>query len=140
LGVEYIPDLHRLLGLSDFVVLCASLSEKSRRLIGATELVAMKPTAILVNVARGALIDSKALYQALKNRQILRAAIDVTEPEPIPLDDPLLTLDNLLIVPHVGSAVPATRRKMMAMAVDHLILGLKGVRMPFCVNPEVYEK
>lgn len=140
LGVEYIPDLHRLLGLSDFVVLCASLSEKSQHIIGSREFAAMKPTAIIVNVARGALIDSQALYEALKNRRILRAAIDVTEPEPISLDDPLLTLDNLLIVPHIGSAVPATRRKMMAMAVDNLILALKGERMPFCVNPEVYDQ
>lgn len=139
LGVEYVPDLHQLLGLADFVVLCASLNDKSRHLIGAAELAAMKPRAILVNVARGALIDAQALYQALKQGKILRAAIDVTDPEPISPDDPLLTLDNLLIVPHIGSAVPATRRQMMAMAVDNLILGLKGEPMPFCVNPEVYE-
>ncbi len=140
LGVEYIPDLQQLLGLSDFIVLCVSLHEKSRHIIGPREFAAMKPTAILVNVARGALIDSQALYEALKNRRILRAAIDVTDPEPISLDDPLLTLDNLLIVPHIGSAVPATRRQMMAMAVDNLILALKGERMPFCVNPEVYDR
>ncbi len=84
-------------------------------MIGADEFAAMKPTAIIVNISRGALIDSKALYRALKNRQILRAALDVTDPEPIPLDDPLLTLDNLLITPHIGSAVPEVRRQMMAI-------------------------
>jgi glyoxylate reductase len=139
LQVEYSADLHRLLALSDFILLCASLNPQSRHLIGPREFAAMKPTAILVNIARGALIDSMALYEALKNRRILRAAIDVTDPEPIPLDHPLLTLENLIIVPHIGSAVPATRRKMMAMAVDHLLIGLRGERIPFCVNPEVYE-
>jgi glyoxylate reductase len=99
----------------------------------------MKPTAILLNASRGGLIDSRALYEALKNRRILRAAIDVTEIEPLPLDDPLLTLDNLTIMPHIGSAVPETRRKMMAMAVDHLLMGLDGKRVSFCLNPEVYE-
>ena len=77
--------------------------------------------------------------ETLKNGRILRAAIDVTEIEPIPLDDPLLTLDNLTIMPHIGSAVPETRRKMMAMAVDHLLMGLEGKRVSFCLNPEVYD-
>jgi glyoxylate reductase len=138
-GLEYVPDLHQFLGQADFIVICASLDEKNRHLIGKTEFSAMKPTAILVNVSRGALVDSRALHEALKNRQILRAAIDVTEIEPIPLDDPLLTLDNLIIMPHIGSAVPGTRRKMMALAVDHLLRGLDGKRVPFCLNPEVYD-
>ncbi|MCX5907109.1 MAG: D-glycerate dehydrogenase [Deltaproteobacteria bacterium] len=139
LGIEYFPSLPSLLAQSDFIILCAHLNPQSRHLIGEPEFAVMKPTAILVNIARGALVDSRALYQALKDRRILRAAIDVTEPEPIALDDPLLTLDNLLIAPHIGSAVPDTRRQMMAIAVDHLILGLQGKRMLFCVNPIVYD-
>jgi glyoxylate reductase len=139
LGLEYIPDLHPFLGQADFIVICASLEEKNRHLIGSAEFAVMKPTAILVNASRGALIDSRALYEALKGRKILRAAIDVTEIEPILPDDPLLTLDNLIIMPHIGSAVPETRRKMMAMAVDHLLIALEGKRVPLCLNPEVYE-
>jgi len=139
LGVDYIPDLHPFLAQADFIVICASLNKKSRHLIGNAEFAVMKPTAILVNASRGALIDSRALYEALKNHRILRAAIDVAEIEPMPLDDPLLTLDNLVVMPHIGSAVPETRRKMMAMAVDHLLMGLEGIRVPLCLNPEVYE-
>jgi len=140
LGLEYISDLHPFLGQADFIVICASLDEKNRHLIGRTEFAVMKPTAILVNASRGALIDSRAFYEALKGRKILRAAIDVTEIEPILPDDPLLTLDNLIIMPHIGSAVPGTRRKMMAMAVDHLLIALEGKRVPLCLNPEVYDK
>jgi glyoxylate reductase len=139
LGVEYVADLHLLLSQADFIIICASLNEKNRHLISKAEFAVMKPSAILVNVSRGALIDSRALYEALKARRILRAAIDVTEIEPIPIDDPLLTLDNLIITPHIGSAVPETRRKMMAMAVDNLLMGLDGKRIPFCVNPQVYD-
>lgn len=139
LDVEYVATLPELLSRADFVVLCTPLTEQTRSMMGVDEFAAMKPTAIIVNISRGGLIDSKALYRALKNRQILRAALDVTDPEPIPLDDPLLTLDNLLITPHIGSAVPEVRRQMMAIAVDNLILGLKGERLPFCANPEVYE-
>lgn len=138
LDVEYIQELPQMLSLADFILLCPPLTEKTQGIIGAAEFAVMKPTAILVNVSRGALVDQKALYEALINRRILRAAIDVTDPEPIPRDDPLLTLDNLIISPHIGSAVPEVRRKMMAIAVDHLLLGLKGERIPWCANPIVY--
>ena len=139
LGVEYAPDLHSLLSESDFISLNTPLTEQTRGMIGADEFAVMKPTAILINVSRGAVIDQKALYQALKSHQILRAALDVTAVEPIPSDDPLLTLDNLIIVPHLGSAVSTVRKKMMAMAVDHLIAGLQGDKLHRCVNPSVYE-
>ena len=139
LGVEYVPDLHSLLSQSDFVSLTTPLSSQTRHMMGPAEFAAMKPTAILINGARGGVVDEKALYQALKSRQILRAAIDVTDVEPIPVDDPLMTLDNLTIVPHIGSAVPATRRRMMSMAADQLVVTLRGDRMPNCVNPEVYD-
>jgi glyoxylate reductase len=138
LGVEYFQELQKMLSVSDFIVLCAPLTTKTRGIIGAAEFAVMKPTAILVNVSRGALIDQKALYETLANRRILRAAIDVTDPEPISMNDPLLTLDNLVISPHIGSAVPEVRRKMMALAVDHLLLGLKGERIPWVANPVVY--
>jgi glyoxylate reductase len=140
LGVEYVPELHSLLSQSDFISVNTPLTEQTRHMIGADEFAVMKPTAILVNAARGPIIDQRALYEALKSRRILRAAIDVTEVEPIPLDDPLLTLDNLTIVPHIGSAVPATRKRMMAMAVDQLIAGLGGDRIAHCVNPSVYDR
>ena len=98
----------------------------------------MKSSAILINTARGAIVDPAALERALKNQQIAGAALDVTEPEPIPLDSPLLKLDNVIITPHIGSASYQTRAKMAQMAVDNLIAGLEAKRLPNCVNYEVY--
>ncbi|MDX1995241.1 MAG: D-glycerate dehydrogenase [bacterium] len=131
--------LDDLLRDSDFVSLHVPLSEKTHHLIGARELALMKPTSILINTARGGVVDPKALYEALANGQIGAAALDVTEPEPISPDDPLLTLDNCLIVPHIGSATVATRARMADMAADNLLAGLRGERLPHCVNPAVYE-
>ncbi len=99
----------------------------------------MKPTAVLVNTARGPIVDPDALYRALKERRIFAAALDVTEPEPLPADSPLLTLDNLIVVPHIGSASVKTRGKMARMAAENLLAGLRGERLPHCANPEVYE-
>jgi glyoxylate reductase len=96
----------------------------------------MKPTAILINNSRGPVVDQKALYEALKSQQIFAAAIDVTEVEPIPLEDPLLTLDNIIITPHIASASFATRAKMATLAAANLIAGLRGQIPPHCVNPE----
>ncbi len=98
----------------------------------------MKPTAILINTARGPVVDPAALHEALSTRRIFAAALDVTDPEPIPLDSPLLALDNLVVVPHIASASVATRQKMSLMAAENLIAGLKGERLPNCVNPQVY--
>ena len=137
LGVEYVSSLRELLSVSDFISIHANLSEQTRHMIGTAEFAVMKPTAILINASRGSIVDQKALYQALKSRQILRAALDVTEVEPIPLDDPLLTLDNLIIAPHIGSLVPSVRRQMMSIAVDNLIIGLGGEKIPYCANPGV---
>ena len=100
----------------------------------------MKPTAVLVNTSRGPVVDQTALYQALASKQIFAAALDVTDPEPIPTDDPLLTLENCIIVLHIASASWRTRERMSIMAAENLIAGLKGERLPNCVNPEVYEK
>jgi glyoxylate reductase len=99
----------------------------------------MKQSAILVNTARGQIVEPDALYRALSTGQIAGAALDVTEPEPIRMDSPLLTLDNLIIAPHIGSASRQTREKMANMAIENLIAGLKSDRLPYCVNPEVYE-
>ena len=94
----------------------------------------MKPTAILVNASRGPVVDQQALYQALKTKQIRGAALDVTEVEPIPFDDPLLKLDNVTIVPHIGTQTLETGIKMSLLAVQNAVAALKGEPMPSCVN------
>ena len=139
LGGEKV-DLDFLLTESDFVSLHVPLTDETHHLISDRELGLMKPTAILINTARGSVLDPKALFTALRDGTILAAGLDVTDPEPIPLDDPLLSLDNCLIVPHIASASVATRTKMAEMAVDNVIAGLRGERLPTCVNPEVYER
>jgi len=139
LGIEF-RDLKTLLSESDFVTVHCPLLPETRHLIGEEQFKLMKKTAILVNSARGPIVDPKALYDALHNHQIAYAALDVTEPEPIPLDDPLLTLDNIVIAPHIASASVATRTKMAMMAVDNLLAGLRGERPPNIVNPEVLAK
>jgi glyoxylate reductase len=131
-------DLDTLLRESDFVSLHTTLSEGTRHLIGADAFAKMKPTAILVNASRGPVVDPDALHTALKEGQIGYAALDVTEPEPIPVDSPLLGLDNIIVVPHIGSASVATRGRMAQMAAENLIAGLKGECLPNCANPEVY--
>lgn len=131
--------LSELLQESDFVSLHVPLREDTYHYIGAEELAQMKSTAILINTARGGVVDPQALYEALKNGSIYAAALDVTEPEPINPDDPLLTLDNCLIVPHIGSSSVETRRKMAQLAAENVLAGVRGERLPNCVNPEVYE-
>ena len=129
----------RAAGRSDFVRIHVPLGPSTRRLIGAEQLPRMKPTAILINTARGPVVDQAALYTALRDGVIGGAALDVTDPEPMPGDDPLLTLDNCLVVPHIASASRATRGKMAAMAAANLIAGVRGERLPNPVNPEIYE-
>jgi lactate dehydrogenase-like 2-hydroxyacid dehydrogenase len=129
LGARQVP-LAELLAQSDFVSLHVSLGPETRHLIDTAALTLMKPTAILVNTARGPVVDSAALFAALRDRRIGGAALDVTDPEPLPLDDPLLGLDNCLIVPHVASATTATRGRMAQMAAANLIAGLRGEPLP----------
>ncbi|MBA7653901.1 Glyoxylate/hydroxypyruvate reductase B [subsurface metagenome] len=136
LGVEHVPELSALLSQSDFISLHTPLTPQTHHLIGAAQFALMKPTAIVVNTSRGPVVDQKALYEALKSRQIFAAAIDVTEVEPIPPDDPLLTLDNIIISPHIASASVITRTNMAIMAAENLIAGLSGQIPPNCVNPE----
>src|SRR4051794_4660059 len=132
--------LHELLERSDFVSLHAPLMPDTHGLIGARELELMKPTAILVNTARGPLVDTQALEHALREGQIAAAALDVTDPEPLPPEHPLLSAPNLTVVPHIGSASHATREAMAGMAVDNLLAALAGERMPHCANPSVYDR
>ena len=127
------------LAQADFLSLHVPLNEDTRHLMGEGQFKMMQPSAVLVNTARGPVVDPKALYAALKEGQISYAALDVTEPEPIVMDDPLLTLENCLIVPHIASSSIATRTKMATMAAENLAAGLKGERLPNCANPEVYD-
>jgi glyoxylate reductase len=122
--------LEELLDRSDFVSVHAPLTPETRGLIGDEALARMKPTAYLVNTARGPIVDSAALGRALRAGRIAGAALDVTDPEPLPSGDPLLDAPNLLVLPHLGSATYATRERMAAMAVDNLLAGLAGERMP----------
>jgi glyoxylate reductase len=137
LGVEF-AEFDRLLCESDFVTIHTPLSDETYHLFSDRQFERMKPSAILINTARGAVVNPDALYRALSNGQIAGAALDVTEPEPIPMDSPLLTLNNLIIVPHLGSASRQTRAKMANMAIENLMAGLRGDRLPYCVNPQVY--
>jgi glyoxylate reductase len=130
--------LGELLEQSDFVTLHCPLTPATRGLIGQEALDAMKPTAYLVNTARGEIVDTLALVRALHTGSIAGAALDVTDPEPLPRGHLLLDAPNLLVVPHVGSATHATREAMADMAVDNLLAALEGGRMPHVSNPEVY--
>lgn len=125
LGATYatLPDLLR---QADFVTLNMPLTPETRGMIGREQLRLMKPSAILVNVARGGVLDHDALAEALREKWIYAAALDVTEPEPLPRDHPLLQMNNLIIAPHLGSATRQTRRNMAQRAVDNLKAGLKG--------------
>lgn len=131
-------DMETLLRESDFISLHTLLNEQTRHLINRDTLALMKPSAILINTSRGPVVDGQALYEALKAHQIFAAALDVTDPEPLPMDSPLLELDNLVIAPHIASASKPTRDKMSLMAAENLLAGLKGERLPTCVNPEIY--
>ncbi len=136
-GLEYVA-ADTLFGSADFVSLHVPLTPETRHFIGERELRMMKPTAVLVNLARGPVVDGEALYTALSENWIRAAALDVTDPEPIPLDHPLLTLDNLVISPHIGSASLTARREMCLLAARNLVAGLEGQRLEHCANPELY--
>lgn len=139
MGVTY-ADLDSLLRESDFISVHTDLNESTHHLLNSAAFAKMKRNAIVVNAARGPIIDPQALYEALSTGKIAAAALDVTDPEPIPTDSQLLKLPNCLIVPHIASASFATRGKMAQMAAANLIAGLHGDRLPNCANPEVYEK
>ena len=126
--------LEELLERSDFVSLHCPLTPDTRHLIDWDALDRMKPTALLINTARGPIVDTAALQRALQERAIGGAALDVTDPEPLPADHPLLGAPNLLVVPHIGSATVRTRHKMTEIAVDNLLAALAGEPMPHQAN------
>jgi len=132
LGLTY-ASLEDLLRTSDFVTLNCPLTPETTNLIGARELALMKPTGILINVARGAVVDHNALLEALQRQVIAAAALDVTFPEPLPRDHPLLSLKNLIVTPHLGSASNRTRQRMEEMTVLNLRAGLAGEPLPWRV-------
>jgi len=137
LGAKRVP-FDQLLAEADFVTIHTSLNEDTFHLFGSEQFKKMKPSAILVNTARGPVVDQAALYAALRSKTIAYAAIDVAEKEPIPPDDPLLGLQNLVISPHIASASFQARNKMALMAAENLLAGLRGEKLPNCANPQVY--
>jgi glyoxylate reductase len=136
LGASYV-DLPTLLAEADFVSLHVPASPETRHLIGAAELARMKPTAYLINAARGSVVDEAALVAALRGGQIAGAGLDVFDPEPIAADHPLLALDNCVLMPHVGAATLRTRQRMSELAARNLLAVLAGQSPPACVNPTV---
>ncbi len=138
LGVRYVG-LDDLLHQSDFVVLSCALTPETHHLIGERQLGLMKPTAALVNIARGPIVDQRALYRALVDRKIWAAGLDVYEVEPVPMDEPLLKLDNVVMPPHLGSGSITTRTKMATMAVENCLAGVTGRTPPNAVNPEALD-
>ena len=139
LGIEYRP-FAEVLREADFVSVHVPLMPETRHLIGREQLKMMKRTAVLVNTARGPIVDTLALAEALREGWIWAAGLDVFEKEPVEPDHPLLALDNVIVVPHIASASIATRTKMAVMAVENLLAVLEGRRPPNPVNPEVLER
>jgi glyoxylate reductase len=138
LGVSYAP-LETLLAEADHVILSVPLTDETCGLMNPARFRLMKPTATLVNVARGPVVEPAALYEALMQRTIAAAALDVTDPEPLPRDHPLLGLENLVITPHLGSATVETRRKMAELSVANLLAGLRGDPLLHEVRPAAVE-
>jgi phosphoglycerate dehydrogenase-like enzyme len=132
-------EMDELLRTADFISLHVNLTDETRHLVDADALRAMKPTAVLVNTSRGPVVDPSALEHALREGEIFAAGLDVTDPEPLPADHPLVRLPNCVVVPHIASASRVTRGKMAAMAAANLLAGLRGERLPTPVNPEVYD-
>ncbi len=139
-GAEAADTLDALLTEADFISLHVPLSKETEHLIDARALGKVKPAAVLINTSRGPVVDTEALYDALAGGRIAYAALDVTDPEPLPAGHKLLALPNCLVVPHIASASWATRTRMAVMAAENLLAGLRGERLPNCVNPEVYER
>jgi len=137
-GLKY-TSFKRLLTESDFISIHVPLTPETNRFIGEKELKMMKPTAILVNLSRGPVVDTDALYKALTKGWIAGAGLDVFDPEPVPAGHPVLGLDNVVVLPHIGSASNRSRREMHLLAARNLLAGLNGERLEACANPEVYE-
>lgn len=139
LNASYVS-FDNLLKESDFILVLTPLSQETRGLFGSAQFSNMKSSAYFINAARGAVVDTEALYQALLNGDIAYAALDVTDPEPLPADHPLLTLPNILITPHIGSATLETRLAMAMLTADNIIAGLNRKPLLTCINPAVNYK
>jgi glyoxylate reductase len=133
-SVRY-AELDDLLAQSDYMMLCVPLTDQTRGLIGEGSLGRMKPSATLINIARGAVVDTEALTRALADGRIAAAALDVTEPEPLPRDHPLLSMPQVIVTPHLGSATVETRRRMAELSVENLMAGLRGEPLLHPVGP-----
>ncbi len=129
--------LETLLAESDFITLHCPLNAQTHHLINGATLAQMKPSAMLINTTRGGVVDQDALYDALRDGTIAAAGLDVTTPEPLPPDHPLLTLPNCVVLPHIGSATIATRTRMAQMAAQNLIAGVRGLPLPFAATVRV---
>jgi glyoxylate reductase len=136
-GVDSVS-LEELLLRSDFVTIHLALTDQTRNLLDASRIAMMKPGAVLVNTARGGIVDEAALAEALASGHIYAAGVDVFEREPVSQDNPLLQHSGVVVTPHIGSATMLTRARMADIAADNAIAALKGQRMGHCVNPEVY--
>ncbi len=136
-GVENVS-LEQLLLRSDFVSLHVALTPETANMINVDRIASMKPGAVLVNTGRGGIVDEHALAEALRNGRLCAAGIDVFAKEPVETDNPLLSLPNVVVAPHIGSATVLTRAKMADLAVENIMAALSGQPMPHCVNPEVY--
>ena len=132
-GAQYV-DFATLLAESDFVSIHCPFNDATRNLFGADAFQRMKRSAVLINTSRGGVVDQQALYRALVEGQIAAAGLDVTTPEPLPPDHPLLTLPNCVVLPHIGSASIATRTQMALMAAENLIAGVLGQPLPNAVG------
>jgi glyoxylate reductase len=137
-GIETVG-FEDLLGRSDFLSVHLALTADTRNLLNEAAITAMKPAAVLINTARGGIVDEHALAAALGEGRLFAAGIDVFSREPVEPENPLLTLPNVVLAPHIGSASQRTRARMADLAVDNLLAALRGERMPHCVNPQVYE-
>jgi len=137
-GLKY-ASFKRVLAESDFLSIHVPLTPQTNHFIGEKQLQMMKPSSILVNLSRGPVVDTDALHQALTNGTIAGAGLDVFDPEPVPTDHPILGLDNVVVLPHIGSASNRSRRDMHLLAARNLVAGLNRDRLEECANPEVYE-
>ena len=135
-GLRWTPDLDELLSSSDYISVHVPLGPETQGFIGSKEIKKMSKDAFLINTSRGGTVDPDALREALMAGEIAGAALDVTSPEPILPDDPLVHMENVIVTPHIASASAATLRRMGLMAADNVIKHLKGEAMPACLNPE----
>ena len=137
-GLKY-ASFKRVLAESDFLSIHVPLTPQTNHFIGEKQLKMMKPSSILMNLSRGPVVDTNALHQALTKGTIAGAGLDVFDPEPVPAGHPILGLDNVVVLPHIGSASNRSRRDMHLLAARNLVAGLNGNRLEECANPEVYE-